>query len=97
MVERLSQSFATEFGKEGEKRSEDVVESRVGESGALPYMGQIRSRQFLGKLLAVYAQENARLFLVWPTIVQRIELQNVCNRIGKKSRMCFASASETFF
>ena len=42
--------------------------ANVGESGALPCMGQIRSRQFCGKLLAVYAQENASLFLVWPTI-----------------------------
>ena len=37
---------------------------RVGEGGALPCMGHICSRQFLGKLLPVYAQEKAILFLV---------------------------------
>ena len=65
----------------------------VGESGALPCMGQIRSPQFLGKLLAVYAPENAGLFLVWLTIVQRIKLQNVCNRIGEScERLCVLRA-----
>ena len=58
----------------------------MGESGAdlteILCMGQIRSLQFLGKLLAVYAPENAGVFLVWQTVVQRIKLQNVCNRIG---------------
>ena len=69
-----------------------------GESGALPCMGQILSRQFLEKkLLVVYAQENARLFLVWPTIVQRIQLQNVCNLIEKNPGLCFTSAFEFFF
>ena len=62
-----------------------MVRGTVGESRALPSMGQVRLRQFLGKLLAVYAQENARLFLVWPTVVQRKKLPNVCNRIGEKS------------
>ena len=55
----------------------------IGESGALPCMGQIRSPQFLGKLLAVYAPENAGVFLLWQTIVQRIKLPNVCNGIGE--------------
>ena len=30
-----------------------------------------------------YAPENAGAFLVWQTIVQRLKLQNVCNRIGE--------------
>ena len=73
-----------------------AAQGHVGESGALPCMGQIRSQQFLEKLLAVDAQENARLFLVWLTIVQRMKLQDVCNLIGKIPDMCFTSAFETF-
>ena len=55
---------------------------RLGKSGALPCMGHIRSPQLLGNLLAVYDPDSAGVFLVWQTIVQRIKLQNVCNRIG---------------
>ena len=51
----------------------------LGESGALRAWGRCVHRSFLGKLLAVYVQENERAFLVWQTIVQRIKLQNVCN------------------
>ena len=61
----------------------------IGESGARPCTGQIRSPQFLGKLLAVHAPENAGVFLVWQTIVQRIKLQNVCNDIGENCRCVF--------
>ena len=41
------------------------------------------------KLLTVYAQENAGVFLVWQTVVQRIKLQNVGNRIGENSGYVF--------
>ena len=59
-------------------------------------MGQIRSRQFLEKLLAVDAQENARLFLVWLTIVQRMKLQDVCNLIGKNPGYVFYERFRNF-
>ena len=66
----------------------------LGESGAPSCMGQIRSRQVLEKLLAVEAQENARLFLVWMTIVQRMKLQDVCNLIGKNHRCVLRAPSK---
>ena len=62
---------------------------KVGERGALPCMGQIRSPQFLVKLLPVYAPENSGVFRFWQTIVQRIKLQSVCNHIGENSRYVF--------
>ena len=68
----------------------------VGESGALPCMGQIRSRQFLEKLLAVDTQENASLFLFWLTIVQSMKLQDVCNLIEKDPRYVLYERSRNF-
>ena len=61
---------------------------------ALPCMGQIRSRQFLGNLVAVYAQEKN--FLVQSTLVQCIKLSKVCG-IVEKTDMCFANVLVTFF
>ena len=61
-------------------------------------MGHIRSLQFLGNLLDLYAQGKKRYYsIAWPTIVQRLKLQNVCNRVRKKiPDMCFASVFLTF-
>ena len=46
----------------------------------------IRSQQCWGNYW-LSMLKNARLFLVQPTIVQRIKLENACLRIGKKSPM----------
>ena len=78
----------TYMGKKCLKLTEKYIPD-VGESGALPCMGQIRSPQFLGKLLAVYAPENAGVFLVWQTIIQHTKLQNVCNCTGENCRFVF--------
>ena len=71
--------------------SVEALGSSVGESGALPCMGQIRAPRFLGKLLAVYVPEKAGIFLVWQTIVQCIKLQNV-TALETIAGMCFANA-----
>ena len=67
-------------------------------------MGQIRSRQFLGKLFAAYAQENVSLFLRLASIIRLFRPSlNVYNfkifatALEKIPDMYFASTFDFFF
>ena len=61
-----------------------------GERGTSVH-GADNSRQFLWKLLAVYAPENVRLFLVWPAIAQHVKI-HFLQPHWRKFRICVLRA-----